>query len=44
MRLVCCKRCAKENDEDEDGGDREGDGEDEREEGGLFTWSVIACV
>jgi len=42
VRLVCCERCAEEDDEDEDGGDRERDGEDEREEGGLFKPSVIA--
>jgi hypothetical protein len=35
VRLVGCERCAEEDDEDEDGGDREGDSEDEREEGGL---------
>ena len=35
VRLVRCERCAEEDDEDEYGGDRESDGEDEREEGGL---------
>ena len=44
MRLVRCERRAEEDDEDEDGGDREGDGEDEREEGGLSVRSVIASV
>jgi hypothetical protein len=29
VRLVRCERRAKEDDEDEDGGDREGDSEDE---------------
>jgi hypothetical protein len=35
VRLVRREWCAKEDDEKEDGGDREGNGQDEREEGRL---------
>jgi len=35
MRLVCREWCAEEDDEDEYRGDREGDGQDKRKEGGL---------
>lgn len=40
VRLVRREGCAEEDDEDEDGGNRESDGQDEGEEGRLQSLSV----